>query len=644
MKFRVYLRTSGHAFMQEIAALLQSSLTELGCEAELIFNGRPKPVNGIVDILINPFHQFRSDGPNKIDPEFLTIARNSILVTVEQPGSSWFEWSLRYARQAPLVLDINYSSTQALISRGVNAFHLPLGYHSSWDAWGRDTAARRSVDVLFMGALTERRMDILAQAARTLAPLQCKFLLVDPDETQREEGPNFVVGAEKFRLLADSKILLNIHRDTVPYFEWHGTMGALANGCLVISEPSSAYAPLRAMEHFVEAPAELLADYALSLTLDDNLRSRITKQAYDFVKQELSMASLLKPFFPYFEEQAQRSKPRRPRRVKASSPANAATSAFPFLPQARRLARRARDRFLSPVKPLQSEINVLRRSIKPIIVSQTALRRRLESFQSQLAFGDPAHVEIEKTPSFDLITPDVSVVVPLYNYEEYIEECLESVLASTQVLPEILVIDDNSQDRSRDTVRRFMAANDEFPIALVCKKANRGLSAARNTGCEMARTDYLLLLDADNTLYPDALHKLADALAASGSQMAYCILERFGEGSPWSEPLANAFPWERFRFVYGNYIDALSMIKKPAWRAVGGFDFKMDDSFGGWEDYALWLAFAERSFQGVLVPEMLARYRCHHESMSSTASIETDSIFDYLRAKYSRLPWPEPVD
>jgi len=628
--------------MREIANLLQAGLSDLGFEAAVFPDRQPDSAEGAVDLIVGPYDYFCGGSTGAIDGGGSQAAAGATLVSTDPPGSTAFEESLKFCRQAPLILTTSYPAMEALKSHRANAHYLRLGYHPSWDAWG-GVASKRSVEVLFMGSFGKHRETTLGGASRRLATLNCRFLLFPGGEPQTEQRPNFVFGAEKFRLLADSKILLNIHRDTVPYFEWHRMMGALANGCLVISEPSSAYAPLRAMEHFVEAPAELLADYALSLALDNELRSRITKQAYNFVKQELSMASLLKPFLPYFQEQAQRSKPRRPSRIKASSP-HGATRSFISIPFVRRMARGARDRFLSPLKPLEFEIDVLRRSIKPIIVSQTALRRRLESLQSQLAFGDPAHVEIEKTPSFDLITPDTSVVVPLYNYEEYIEECLTSVLASTNVLPEILVIDDNSQDRSRDAVRRFMATNDEFPIALVSKKANRGASAARNTGCEMARTDYVFLLDADNLVYPAALNKLLKALQQPEVKVAYCMMERFGQGSPYKQRLVNPLPWEPDRFLHGNYIDMLAMIRKSAWRAVGGFDLKMVDAFGGWEDYALWLAFVERSFQGVLVPEILARYRGHHGSLSSTAEIETESIRDYLRAKFPSLPWPYPAN
>lgn len=99
--------------------------------------------------------------------------------------------------------------------------------------------------------------------------------------------------------------------------------------------------------------------------------------------------------------------------------------------------------------------------------------------------------------------PKVSVIIPVYNTEPYVTECLQSVFTQ-QGAPnyEVIVVNDCSPDRSMDEVARF-------PEATVLHHAsNKGLSEARNTGIRAAKGEYLLFVDSDDVLSPDALRRL----------------------------------------------------------------------------------------------------------------------------------------
>lgn len=103
-----------------------------------------------------------------------------------------------------------------------------------------------------------------------------------------------------------------------------------------------------------------------------------------------------------------------------------------------------------------------------------------------------------------------SVIVPLYNVESYIGECIKSLLRQTYGDFEVLVIDDASTDLSLATA---MAYADEDPrFRFFRQSANSGLSAVRNVGIEQARGDYLLFLDSDDFYVDDALEALAKRL------------------------------------------------------------------------------------------------------------------------------------
>ncbi|MBA55600.1 MAG: glucosyl transferase [Pseudomonadales bacterium] len=96
--------------------------------------------------------------------------------------------------------------------------------------------------------------------------------------------------------------------------------------------------------------------------------------------------------------------------------------------------------------------------------------------------------------------PVFSVVVPIYNVEKYIEECIQSVLDQTYSNFEIICVDDGSPDHSLERVQQF---ND--PRIRIVRQKNRGLAAARNTGINASRGLYIALLDSDDFWHPTKL-------------------------------------------------------------------------------------------------------------------------------------------
>lgn len=102
-----------------------------------------------------------------------------------------------------------------------------------------------------------------------------------------------------------------------------------------------------------------------------------------------------------------------------------------------------------------------------------------------------------------------SVIVPVYNVNLYIEECIRSIMQQTCPAAEIIIIDDGSTDGSGKVCDRL--AKESANIAVVHQQ-NRGLSAARNTGMNLATGDYLLFVDSDDYLALDALENFSGVL------------------------------------------------------------------------------------------------------------------------------------
>ena len=118
----------------------------------------------------------------------------------------------------------------------------------------------------------------------------------------------------------------------------------------------------------------------------------------------------------------------------------------------------------------------------------------------------------------------ISVVIPVYNVEKYLRQCLDSVLAQAFSDYEVICVNDGSTDGSGRILKEYASGN---PVVKVIEQKNGGLSAARNAGLKKAEGKYVLFLDSDDWLEKDALQTLADA--ADGQDMICFNGRRFIE-------------------------------------------------------------------------------------------------------------------
>lgn len=103
----------------------------------------------------------------------------------------------------------------------------------------------------------------------------------------------------------------------------------------------------------------------------------------------------------------------------------------------------------------------------------------------------------------------ISVVVPIYNVEKYLRQCLDSIQNQTYQNFECLLINDGSPDNSADICREYVEKDSRFKYF---EKENGGLSDARNYGIRQSKGSYLTFVDSDDWLENDALQQLYDAL------------------------------------------------------------------------------------------------------------------------------------
>ena len=116
--------------------------------------------------------------------------------------------------------------------------------------------------------------------------------------------------------------------------------------------------------------------------------------------------------------------------------------------------------------------------------------------------------------------PKVSVIVPFYNVEGYIEKCLETLVNQTLQEIEIILVNDGSKDRSVNIVKKFQSSYPEKIVYL--EKENGGLSDARNYAIPHAKGEYIAFLDSDDYVEKDMYQKMYELAVKENSDMVEC--------------------------------------------------------------------------------------------------------------------------
>lgn len=210
----------------------------------------------------------------------------------------------------------------------------------------------------------------------------------------------------------------------------------------------------------------------------------------------------------------------------------------------------------------------------------------------------------------------ISVIVTAYNEEHYILDALDSVLSQSRVnlIDEILVVDDGSEDRTPDLVREI--AEDEELVRLI-SQPNQGLAAARNTGLRHARADWVCFLDADDEWASGKLQTQWDATSAHCDvALWYTDTRRFGDesrrvrvrGLPGQEREALIEYFRRDCPI----IPSTVMVRREVFQDVGGFDRELRYA----QDTEMWARIIA-NYPVRRIPEPLVYRRVHPGSQSA---------------------------
>jgi len=630
--WRVFVSERGNVFMREIADHLVEALAATGRDAELVTDRLPEPIgpgdSALQQLVVAPHEFFVLFPASEIDR--VRAASHAVCINTEQQGTPFFDLAMQYARHARVVLDINTHSLGAIRRLGLAAVHLPLGYVPSIDRWLARHDHERSIDIGFLGGRTPRREAFIAGAAGQLWEWRTDLRFFSWHRPALAGNATFSSGTDKFERLARTRLLLNVHRDEEPYFEWARVVEAVANGCVVATETSVGIEPFIAGQHLLMTSLDDLAEQTVALAFDEPRRCRIADAAYEVLTTTLHQRVLVDAALAAAAD------------VLAQPQAHGASAARAAV--SRHLPARRHARTLPGPPTITADRQMLDKTARDLKHAYLGQMRTVRSIERSLALvrhGDADHVDVTTTPAVETSSPDVSVVIPLFDQGHYLREAVDSVIAAAHhpaLAVELIVVDDHSSDGSLDVARRLLDECPWLPTTLLARGANGGLPAARNTGFAHARGRYVFALDADNVLYPNGLVALARHLDDADDDVvaAYGMLERFDERGALG--LTSHLPWDPDLLVRGAFIDAMAMFRLDAWRALGGYGDT--DTIYGWEDYDLWLTVAERGLRASLLTSVVGRYREQPGSMRKISDIDMASNFVTLRERHPRLPWP----
>jgi glycosyltransferase involved in cell wall biosynthesis len=232
----------------------------------------------------------------------------------------------------------------------------------------------------------------------------------------------------------------------------------------------------------------------------------------------------------------------------------------------------------------------------------------------------------------------VAVVIPCFDDGATIGDAVASLRGEEP--HELVVIDDGSTDAG--TLRVLDELRSEG--VHIIRQENAGLSAARMAGVEATSAPYVFPLDADDLLAPGALAALADALDRErDAKLAWGDVEIFGD---FDGRVAGARAFDAWQLTYVSEIPVASLLRRDALLEAGGWQLR------GYEDWDLWMAFAERGWRGVYVSRTVIRHRQHGRRLAgsmldSFAAVYAGlrerhrALFDERRANWrrSRAPW-----
>lgn len=206
----------------------------------------------------------------------------------------------------------------------------------------------------------------------------------------------------------------------------------------------------------------------------------------------------------------------------------------------------------------------------------------------------------------------ISIIVPIYNVEMYLAECIESIINQTYKNLEIILVDDGSPDKSGEIAEEYSKKDNRIKVI---HKVNGGLSDARNAGLEVATGEYLMFSDSDDFLFPNACEIFVEKIKKEKAD--YVIgnyINCYEDGILWDKPVFDKEKYKEFKLDIKDYKDSFFIMNSSVCNKIFNHEFikKINLKFtvGVPAEDAIFSTFCFiKSTKVFYVPELIHAYR-----------------------------------
>lgn len=205
----------------------------------------------------------------------------------------------------------------------------------------------------------------------------------------------------------------------------------------------------------------------------------------------------------------------------------------------------------------------------------------------------------------------VSVIIPVYNAEKYLERTLNSIYGQTYANFEIILVDDRSTDGSADLISKHREAHPEIVYHL--QETNMGAAVARNTALNLAKGRYVAFIDSDDVWKPEKTRRQIELMNENSAAFSFTAIEMIDDEDKLVKKKRKVKKKVNYRFLLHNTMIPTSSVLID--RSIIG-NFQMPLRRSG-QDYATWLKLLRDGTVAYGINDALVQYRVGHKSLSS---------------------------
>lgn len=244
--------------------------------------------------------------------------------------------------------------------------------------------------------------------------------------------------------------------------------------------------------------------------------------------------------------------------------------------------------------------------------------------------------------------PKFSVIIPTYNVEIYIEECLSSVINQTYTDYEIVIVDDSSDDKTVKIINKIINENEDIKIKFFMNKVNMGVSYSRNKAIYESEGEYIVILDSDDYLLNNRLKIMNDYLLLYNADILFDNLLYFYESKA---PYTDLYTLKEIRIEEISKLEIEDFILKDLGYLKGvirrkillGNNILYNQDIQVGEDFLFYISIFINDANVYLIPESLYMYRQRRKSLSNNMNEKnfidrinsTKQILDYINTEYN---------